>query len=145
LVERHGLREQPASGIRSELPPSAIGQFAHSQGNLARSHELREQLRSERVSRCSGKIDGSARQGIVCSLIERLAVVDEEPVQLIPQRIYVTLRRRIDFARNVRSDEGRVTFTTKQVVAVEKEAQINEHRDARISAAQMKSPWFGDL
>jgi len=46
---------------------------------------------------------------------------------------------------DVRGDEWRSHSVSNEIVAIEEEAQVNAHRDASISAAQMKSPWFGDL
>ena len=57
----------------------------------------------------------------------------------------MTLRRQANLPRGVRSDERLVAIVPKEFVAIEEEAQINEHRDAIVSAAQMKSPWFDDL
>jgi hypothetical protein len=66
-------------------------------------------------------------------------------MELVARRIEVTLHGQMNFLRNVLCDEHLLANVPKPVVAVEEETQVNEYRDASNSAAQMKSPWFGDL
>src|SRR5262249_30204473 len=67
--------------------------------------------------------------------------VIKDPMQ--PLAHWVEMRPSVgaDLWDDVRNDERFFVVPSKQVVAVEEEAQIDEHRNASISAAQMKCPW----